>query len=364
MDLYWVWLSNLKGIGPVTQKRLLYKFGNPYAVYNAPESEILSIKGIGQHSAEIIHKGRNLDNSKRILEKVKQENIKLLTYSDELYPEEIRSIEKAPILIYYKGNIKNDSLGIGIVGSRRCTEYGKRVTKEAAEQIAKNGIPVISGMAKGIDGYAHTSCLKAGGYTLAFLGNGLDVCYPREHEELMKSIIENGAILSQYPPGTKPVAVNFPERNLLISAWSRKLLVVEAGEKSGALITAEYAFKLGRKVYAVPNSIYSMESMGTNRLIENGACIYINPVSLLRGESPTIQIENYNEQKKEDKSCFIGAALTQLELRIIEIIHNEPVSIEEVVVVSESDRDEVLETLSMMELKGIVRIYPGGFVGK
>ena len=171
---HWVWLGLLKGIGPVIQKRLLGYFGDAESVYRASKSELMEVSGVGNTLSETI-KSTSLEEAKRILEKTNKLNIKILTYNDRLYNIKAKQCPYSPVILYYRGNLLPDSTGVGIVGARRCTDYGKEVVKEAAEHLANKKIPVISGMARGIDGYAHTACLKAGGYTLAFFGNGVDI---------------------------------------------------------------------------------------------------------------------------------------------------------------------------------------------
>jgi len=249
-------------------------------------------------------------------------------------------------------------MGIAIVGSRRCTDYGKRLTVEVAEFLAQNNIPIISGMAKGIDGYAHTACLKADGYTLAILGCGLDICYPKEHIELMQRIIERGAVISEYPPGTKPDANHFPMRNRLISAWCKKLLVVEAGEKSGSLLTAAYAKEQNRQVFAAPNNIYSRESIGTNKLIDEGAKIYLNPFQLLleNARKPRVNCKKENED-------LTGNGLNEIERIILTKIDENSMSLGELLLHLQGNKADGLETISIMELKGMI-INIGGIFKK
>lgn len=354
--VYWLWLSQLNGIGPVISKALLNVFETPLNIYKATEAELVNISGIGKATADIIINSKSLVNAEKILKECDKLNINILTYGDSLYPIEVKDIKKAPVILYYKGNIIEDSVGISIVGSRRCTDYGKRITVDAAEFLAKNNIPVISGMAKGIDGYAHTACLKAGGYTVAILGCGLDICYPKEHIELMKRIIEKGAVISEYPPGTKPDANHFPMRNRLISAWSTKLLVVEAGEKSGSLLTAAYAKEQNRQVFAAPNSIYSRESLGTNKLIDEGAKIYLKPSQLL----VDCMLKRSADNKKENTTPK-DDDLTLLEKIILIQIEEKPMSLGEMLLVMQEDKSDILETISIMELKGIITNVGGMF---
>jgi len=179
--IYWIWLTQIKGVGPKRQRLLLEKFSTPENIYRASFKELLQCPGIGNSTAKAIIEERSLEKAKSILDSVNKFNIKLLTLDNPLYPQEAKEIGEMPILLYYKGRLVRNSMGIAIIGSRRCSEYGKMVVDEAATYLSKENIVVISGMAKGIDGYAHTSCIKAGGYTIAILGNGLDICYPPEH---------------------------------------------------------------------------------------------------------------------------------------------------------------------------------------
>jgi DNA processing protein len=341
--IYWIWLSEIKGIGAVISKTLLNVFKTPKNIYNASKEEIINLHSIGNATAELILNSKSLKNAEDILNKCEKLNIKILTYEDCLYPFEVKTIKKSPIILYYRGKFIENSLGVSIVGARRCTEYGKMVTVEAAGFLARHNIPVISGMAKGIDGYAHTACLKNNGYTIAILGCGVDVCYPKEHRELMEKIIENGAVISQYPPETKPESTHFPDRNRLISAWCKKLLVVEAGEKSGSLITAKFAKEQNRQVFAVPNSIYSNESIGTNKLIEEGSKIYLKPSQLL--------LENYRKQTLNENNSK-HTNLTPLEKIIIDKIKDKSITLDELVMVLQQHKSNILETVSVMELEG------------
>lgn len=356
MKSYWIWLSTVKGIGPVTARKLLNYLITPERIYNAEKIELLEVKDVGEATAERIINSKSLSGPEDILERCHKHDIKILTLQNPVYPDFAKSINSMPILLYYRGQLIENSIGIGIVGTRRCTEYGKRAAIEAAEFLAKHNMPVISGMAKGIDSYAHTACLISGGYTIAVLGNGLDICYPKEHEELMKKTIENGCVISEYPPGTTPIAEHFPERNKIIAAWSNKLLVVEAGEKSGALITAEYAKKFGRKIFAVPSSIYSKEGIGTNRLLQKDAEMYFSPEQLLKGEI----INNVCRAKNEVKQVDAVKLETSLEDKIIQELHNKSMTMDELILLFKEYRQNFLETISMMEVEGKIKSRVGG----
>jgi len=367
---YWIWLKQIPGIGAILQKRLLYRFQLPQAVYEGSEKELLSIEGIGSSLAKVIQEHRSLDQAKRILDEVMNHDIKLLTYHDSLYPVNAKRYPEAPILLYYRGSLRKNSTGVAIVGSRRCTDYGKRVAVEAAGFLAQNDIPVISGMAKGIDGYAHIGCLKAEGYTIAFLGNGVDICYPREHDALLAGIIENGAVISAYAPGTRPRPEYFPERNALISSWSQKIFVVEAGEKGGALITARFAKDQGKEIYALPHEINNSTGKGVNRLIAEGAHIYLHPAQLLpEGNMDVLDGEfiSFNNKQSSNETRLtnkthstIKRTLTPIEQQILSSLSLAPKTIEEISADTDSDQLQLIELLSMMELEGLIQTYPGG----
>lgn len=248
---YWIWLSLLPYIGPITANHLLEHFGDPVCVYHAEISELVCLKGITQRQIQSIMNNRFLDRSLEILSLCEKNNISVLVKSDIRYPDRAKIMEDAPIVLYYKGIFREMKETVAIVGARRCTQENKYQAVKFTEQCVKNRQTVISGMAKGIDSYAHTACLKAGGYTVAIVGNGLDICYPSEHKKLMDRIAEKGLLLSEYPPGTRPAQFTFPRRNRLISAWADHIIVIAPGKGSGALITAEYGRKYGREVKIV-----------------------------------------------------------------------------------------------------------------
>ena len=377
---YWIWLRQITGIGAIIEKRLLDRFKSPKAVYAACEEELLSVEGIGILLAKAIREHRSLDQAETLLEEAMNNDIQLLTYHDPLYPVLAKESSEAPTLLYYKGKIRDKSIGVAIVGSRRCTEYGKQVAAEASGFLAQNSIPVISGMAKGIDGYAHIGCIKAGGYTIAFLGNGVDICYPKEHEALMTGIIETGAVISQYPPKTKPRPEYFPERNALISSWSQKIFVVEAAERSGALITAGFAKAQGKEVYALPHEIYNPTGRGAIRLIAEGAHIYLHPSQLLpddnsidddlnnelidtkdRVHAKNGEIQSLNRTKRTNENpCKTDRILTNIEKKILFSLSFAPKTIEEIGVDTQINQIQLIEVLLMMELEGLIQTYPGG----
>lgn len=245
---YWLWLSQLPYIGPKTANRLLKYFEEPKRVYRAEPWEIRKVDGITSRQVQSIIDNKSLEGTRKIIDSCQQNNISILLKRDVKYPTRAKNLEDAPIVLYYKGHFEDIENSVAIVGARRCRQEAKFHAIELAEQYTKNGYTIISGMAKGIDAYAHTACLNEGGYTVAVVGNGLDICYPCEHKKLMECIIEKGLLISEYPPGIKPTKYTFPQRNRLISAWAEHVVVIAPGKGSGALITAEYARKYERQV--------------------------------------------------------------------------------------------------------------------
>ncbi|MBK5245098.1 MAG: DNA-protecting protein DprA [Eubacteriaceae bacterium] len=365
---YWIWLSGLRGIGPIAQKKLLEYFKTPNRIYESSEEELVTVPGIGSSLAQSICEARSLDGAFSVLEELNQKKMKVLAYDDPLYPDLAKEWPEAPVVLYYMGTIRKSCVGQGIVGSRRCSAYGKQVAVEAAGYLAQKDIPVISGLAKGIDGYAHTACLKAGGYTIAFLGNGLDVYYPREHRELQASIIENGAVVSMYLPGTKPRPEHFPKRNGLISSWSRKLLVAEAANKSGALITAQLAKTLGREIFVPPHEIYRVSGQGTNQLLKNGATLYLKPEQLdcrdflkeqflSETNETTGPVANSRSKRKQNRT---ERKLTADEAKIQAVLISSEKNIQQIEALTGISQVCLIERLSIMELEGVVALSSCG----
>ncbi|MHB1407253.1 MAG: DNA-processing protein DprA [Desulfitobacteriaceae bacterium] len=356
MDIYWLWLSHLPGIGPVTQRKLIQALISPENVYKAAKEELAKV-GIRMGVVDTILSSRSLDKAKIIEQRMQQHGVKLLPFTDTLYPQYLNLFHNMPAILYYCGTLTTTSLSIGIVGSRRCTDYGKRVAAEAASFLAGKGVTVVSGMAKGIDSYAHTACIKNGGYTLAFVANGPEICYPPEHRSLMDEIIENGAIISLYPPGTRPRPQYFPARNELLSAWVDKLLVVEASETSGAMGTAHSALRYKRTVLAVPNHIYSTESAGALRLLQVGAEVYIEPKQLLNSDNIDCEVPKLSLEPSLIHSQEIEQTLTTpLQKIILERLDHKPQAISAFKGLINDDIHNIFSILCEMELEGKVAI--------
>lgn len=270
---YWIWLSRLKNIKCTEKEMLLSKFKEPENIWKLKEDELLQIDGLEKSKIDEILNGNYRANLDKFEKYLKENNIKIITILDKHYPEKFKNIYDKPIVLYAKGNLNLlNQNGIAIVGCRNCSEYGKQTSKKLSFDLAKQNKCIISGLAKGIDTYAHIGALEAGGNTIAVIGNGLDNVYPYENRKLCERILENnGLIITEYVIGTKPDKLNFPQRNRIISALSDGIVVIEAKEKSGALITADFGLEHGKEIFAIPGNINSINSIGTNKLIKQGA---------------------------------------------------------------------------------------------
>lgn len=348
---YWVGFSLIKGIGAVRMKALEDYFGNLETAWNAPISS-LKETGLSEKICERFLQIRKEFDLNQYIKRIQSAGIKFLIKDDIEYPRYLWEIDQPPPVLYLKGDITlEDEWSVAIVGTRKVTHYGKQITEEFSHILADHKITVVSGLARGVDGIAHKSALESGGRTIAVLGSGVDRIYPAEHRKLAEEISGSGAVISDYPPGTAPEATNFPPRNRIISGLSRVTIVIEAGQTSGALITAEFAANQGRNVYAVPGSIYNVQSKGTNKLIQQGA----KPLLDIREVLQDIQVELIQERKSFRKEYPIDL----FEEKILSVLSNEPLHVDEITNLSELPISQVSSYLAMMELKGLTKQVGG-----
>ena len=279
--LFEIWFSLCVGAANTEFQSLLERFGSPYEVFNAEEAELESLSLSPRLFRALSDK--SLQESMRIEQYCKQNGIGILFWQDEQYPAALRDLRDPPVLLYYRGQLPNlnSRLAISVVGTRSMSEYGKRMAYKIGYELASAGVVVISGMALGNDGVATAGAISACGTPLAVLGGGVDVVYPRQHAILYEEIARTGAVISEYPPGTPPIASHFPVRNRIISGLSQGTLVVEADNNSGALITAKSAILQGRDIYALPGNVGETNSAGTNRLISEGAGVVLRARDIL-----------------------------------------------------------------------------------
>jgi DNA processing protein len=351
MELYfWLSLLIVPGIGPVLRKRLIEAFHSPQRVFEATEKELLSVEGMNHKTVKALKGIDPFKTGKELLQKVKATGSDLITLFDPRYPSNLRQIPDPPLVLFYKGSLQEeDSRSIAIVGSRKATPYGREFAKNLAFQLAQAGLTIVSGLARGIDTEAHVGALEAGGRTFGVLGSGIDRIYPPENEELARRIIQRGAILSEFLPGTPPEKWNFPQRNRIISGLTLGVVVVEASEKSGALITASLALEQGRSVFAVPGMPGSWAARGTNRLIKEGANLVEGPEDILEEILPQVPALKRKEERPK----------SPLEKLILEFLQEGPKHVDEISRFLKKSPQETLGLLLKMELEGLVRELPG-----
>lgn len=348
---YWIGFNLIKGIGAVRMQGLVAYFGDLESAWKADPAE-LARAGLGAKLVERVLGARKQVDLDQVWAKIEAQGIQIFTWQDESYPARLREIDQPPPVLYVRGEyLPDDVFAVAIVGTRKVTPYGRQVTEEIASFLAANGITIISGLARGVDVIAHQTALKAGGRTLAVLGSGVDKIYPPEHRGLAEQMMTRGAIISDYAVGTPPDASNFPPRNRIISGLSLAVVVVEAAETSGALITAEFAAEQGREVFAVPGSILAPQSKGTNKLIQNGALPLLSPNDLMQA----LDLTRIGEKKMVRKLV----PSDETEARVLDVLGPEPVHVDEIRNLANLPIEKVSATLALMELKGMVRQVGG-----
>ncbi len=344
---YWVGFNYIKGIGAVRMQALCTAFaGDLQSAWHASAGQLISAGLQGRIVENILRVRAQLDLEK-IWDHIVSSGIGVLTWDDPEYPRLLREISQPPPVLYFRGEIMpEDELAVAIVGTRRVSAYGRQVAENLAGALARNQVSVVSGLARGTDAVAHQATLRAGGRTLAVLGSGVDRIYPPEHRKLAEEIVESGAVLSDYPPGTPPESSNFPPRNRIIAGLSLATVVIEAGETSGALITASFAADQGRDVLALPGNITSPNSIGTNRLIQSGARPLLKPEDVLEA----LNIQQVNVRRVARKIL----PADENEAQILAVLSTNAMAIDEISFLSGLPIDKVSATLAMMELKGLV----------
>ena len=349
--IFWIGFNLVKGIGAVRFKALLDYFGDARTAWQA-SPQALQAAGLSPKLVENLLKIRSQVSLELVWERMQTQGINILTWEDENYPRRLKDIDQPPPVLYLRGDLTpGDEWAVAIVGTRRITSYGRQVTEEVASTLARNGVTVVSGLARGVDAVAHQAALNAGGRTLAVLGNGVDRIYPPENRRLAEQIISQGALISDYPLGTPPAGTNFPPRNRIISGLALAVVVVEAGLDSGALITSTFAVEQGRDVFAVPGSILAHQSKGTNRLIQDGAHPLLDPQEILEVLNLTMVTEH--------RSARLVLPTDSTEAQLLQILSSEPLHVDDIHAKTDMPIEKVSATLAMMELKGMVRQVGG-----
>jgi len=344
---YWVGFNRIPGIGRVRLSQLENCFGSLSDAWKAAPAQLRDA-GLDSKSVRSITSYRPKIALDSEMEKLDRYGVTVVTFRDPGYPSRLKEIYDYPPLLYIRGRLlPEDEWCLAVVGTRRATIYGKQVTEEIVTDLAQNKITIVSGLARGIDTVAHRSALEAGGRSIAVFACGLDIVYPGENADLARRIQERGALVSEYPLGTKPRAEYFPRRNRIMSGISLGVLVVEAGETSGAMITANLALEQNREVFAIPGSILSNASRGTNHLIQEGAKLVRDHRDIL--EELNLTAVAYQMEMKE------VIPPSDIESLILKQLGAEPTHIDEVCRSSKLPVSTVSSTLTMMELKGLVK---------
>ena len=389
-------LSLIQGIGTKTVQFLIKILGSAEKILNASSQELRKIEELSPASRERLVQKRLGSPLERELELIQEFGCQIVTLYDAAYPPLLKEIDTPPLLLYVRGELKpEDALSVALVGSRQAKDYGRRVSYQLSYQLAKRGLTVISGFAKGIDTCAHRGALEAGGRTIAVMGNGLSLIYPAGNSELVEKVLESGALISEFPMGMKPRAENFPRRNRIISGLTLGTVVVEASNRSGALITARLASEQGREVFAVPGEIFSELSTGTHKLIDNGAKLISTVDDLLEAlprhalhqisvltptqesdrnieipETPPVMKGEFEQprsntskatatEKKETAPVIPPPDLTTDEKTVFDAIEVPSSHIDTIVRTTQLPISQVSSVLLMLELKGAIQQLPG-----
>lgn len=345
---YEFWLCGIDGIGSRKLMKLRQEFQTAEAVYLASEKKLKKITGITEKDVHNIVESRTKYNPGYWRKKLAAYQMKCSTFFSGDYPSECRQLYQPPKRLFYIGRLPHERYRIAIVGARDCSLYGREVARRFAAYLAANGVAVMSGMARGIDGWAHQGALEGGGNTYAVLGNSAEICYPSEHERLYRSILRRGGVISEYEPGTKARAGFFPMRNRIISALSHGVLVVEAKIKSGSLITADLSLEQGKDVFVIPGRIGDTLSEGCNNLIKQGACLVTEPQEILEclGVIPEKEMENFTN---------LNIFLETREKMVYDNLGFEPRHLSELAEEQKMEQTEIMRCLLSLLKKGMVR---------
>ena len=354
-------LNMIDGVGPVRLRALLDRFEQPAAILTANRLDLQQVAGIGSDTAGNIANWRTTVDLNAELGRIEKAGVRAVTRADADYPKNLSEIYDPPLVLYVRGVLADrDVLAIGLVGSRRMTLYGQEMSRKLAYQLARVGVTVVSGLARGIDTAAHTGALQAKGRTVAVIGCGIDTMYPPENKKLADEIVaKGGAVVSEFPFGVPPDRQNFPMRNRIISGWSLGVVVVEANLKSGALITAKQATEQGREVFAVPGRADSVLSRGTNRLIKDGAKLTEDAEDILAEFEYLLPKRERPATPEDGTSPRPSLLLTEHETKVLAEFRDDQTPVDEIIRGSGLTSACVSATLLALEMKRVVRQLPG-----
>jgi len=349
----------VNGVGVVLTRNLLSEFDKAEEIFKASKKKLIQIDGINEKTAESIKKFDDWELADQELLKIEKWGISLLTLNDPDYPKALFQTYNPPLLLYVKGEIiERDEISMAIVGSRLPDRYGRTVAQTLSGELASLGITIVSGLARGIDSFAHEAAIKAGGRTIGILGCGLDQIYPPENKKLYTEVSQNGAVISEFNLGTPPIAQNFPRRNRIISGLSLGVVVVQASEKSGSLISASFALDQNKEVFAVPGHIDHKLSRGTHWLIKRGAKL-VETVDDIINEIDSLRSLQGKDLFEEDRRGKILATLTKSQKEVFSVLSSDPVHIDEINKLTGIEPSSLLSTLLTLELNDVVVQLPG-----
>lgn len=354
-------LNLVPGLGPRLQSLLLARFGSATSVLAASGPELIAVDQIGPKLSAAITRARSTPMAVEELQRCQEAGVCVLPRHDDDYPAVLREIPDPPMVLYVRGTLEaTDELAVAMVGSRQCTTYGRRQAQRLAGGLARAGLTVVSGLARGIDSVCHRAALAAGGRTIAVCATGLGSIYPPEHAELADEIVDAGAVLSESPLDRGPTPGIFPQRNRIISGLSLGVVIVEANRKSGALHTARHAMEQGREVFAVPGPIDSPASQGCHDLIRDGATLVRSVDDILEGLGPLRAPVSRDEKTVIREPRELN--LDDQELAILNLVRSDPRHIDEIVTEAAIETSRVLSTITVLEMKRLLTRLPGGFV--
>lgn len=349
------------GVGPVVLRRLLERFETPGAVLAASPVELVEVEGVGVALARRLRSSESKEQAERIAVSCRDQGIRILVPTDSEYPRLFHEIPDPPSVLYVRGKLlETDALAVAIVGTRGASQYGRSQAERFARTLARSGLTIVSGLARGIDAAAHQGALEAHGRTIGVLSNGVGEVYPPQHAELGERIERHGALVSEMPPGTKPKKGMFPQRNRLISGLTLGTIIIEAAQKSGALITARLAGEHGRDVFALPGLVTNPNSQGCHQLIRDGATLVRDPADVLEALGPLVEDVPISEDKTVRHAAEL--LLNDQETCVLQAINVEPTDIDSIVVSSGLPVPRVLSTLSVLEMRRLVRRVSGQLV--
>lgn len=346
--VYWLWISSIDFLYFEKLKRLIEQFKSVKNIYCADKKQLMIKGGLSDKEIAALDESRKHFSPEQYLKNLEKDNIHFVCIEDKNYPQRLFPYNHKPYFLFYKGKLPDDSLPVvAMVGARACSGYGRNMAKNLARELSENNVQIISGMARGIDTYSGLGALEGRTPVFAVLGCGVDICYPTENIELYDNILKNGGIISEYPPGSPPAAWHFPQRNRIISGLSDKVVVIEAKEKSGSLITVEWALEQGKDVMAVPGRVGDRLSSGCNRLIKNGAGLVTSAEDIME-ELKYVVFNKANNKGAIEKTLEKEFLLLYSELSL------QPKNIYELIEATGLKYERLVEMLLQLQLRGLI----------